>query len=57
MFEIHWWKKLRAAHRNADGVRDRKVQAERHKAEIKLAELRHVRSKTVEHKQPEKGKR
>ncbi len=48
MVKLYWWKKLQAAHRNADGIRDHKVQAKRHKAEIERAELRHVRSKTVE---------
>src|SRR5215813_8108846 len=37
---IYWWQKLRGGGRNADGVRDHKVQAERHKAEIDLARLR-----------------
>ena len=37
---IYWWQNLRHAGRNADGVRDHKVKAERHKAEIELARLR-----------------
>src|SRR5262245_22036469 len=37
---IYWWQNLRRSGRNADGVRDHKVQAERHRAEIELARLR-----------------
>src|SRR5262244_265428 len=37
---IYWWQNLRRSGRNADGVRDHKGQAERHKAEIELARLR-----------------
>src|SRR5215813_15250507 len=40
MLNILWWQKLGSTGRNADGVRDHKVQAERHKAEIELARLR-----------------
>ena len=40
MLKLYWWEKLRRAGRNADGIRDHKVQAEKHKAEIELARLR-----------------
>jgi len=40
MVQLFWWRKLRSGGRNADGVRDHKVQAERYKAEIELARLR-----------------
>jgi hypothetical protein len=40
MLKLYWWEKLGRAGRNADGVRDHKVQAERHKAEIELVRLR-----------------
>lgn len=40
MWKLYWWQKLGQGSRNADGVRDHKVAAERHKAEIELARLR-----------------
>ena len=48
MVEVYWWKKLQAAHQTADGIGEHKVQAESHKVEIELAELKHVRSNIVE---------
>jgi hypothetical protein len=38
--KILWWPKLRRAGQSTDGIRDSKVQAERHKAEIELVRLR-----------------
>src|SRR5215472_16592263 len=40
MLKLYWWQKLRRSGRNADGVRDHKVEVERHKAEIELVRLR-----------------
>lgn len=39
MVTLYFWENLKAAHQNADGIRDHKVQAERHKAAIELARL------------------
>src|SRR5262249_48366128 len=40
MMKVYWWEKDGRAVRNADDIRDHKVQAERHKAEVELARLR-----------------
>jgi len=40
MLKLYWWQKLRRGGQNADGVRDHKVKAERHKGEIELVRLR-----------------
>jgi hypothetical protein len=49
VLELYWWQKLRRAGRNADGIRDHKVQAERHKSAIELAPLRAFDLKLYEH--------
>src|SRR5688500_13762872 len=40
--KLYWWQ-LRLVHPNSAGMRDHKVQAERHKAAIKLARLQYKR--------------
>lgn len=47
LVNLYWWQELGRSGRNADGIRDHKVEAERRKAEIEVARLEHVRSETV----------